>query len=61
MGNWRPAPRRVEQAVFAYNHGMSQITLVLPSALPVPEFAPDLVRALQAPALASLLSRTSAQ
>ena len=38
---------------------MSQITLVLPSALPVPEFAPDLVRALQAPALASLLSRTS--
>lgn len=47
--------------VFAYNHGMSQITLVLPSALPVPEFAPDLVRALQAPALASLLSRTSAQ
>jgi len=61
VGNWRPAPRRVEQAVFAYNHGMSQITLVLPSALPVPEFAPDLVRALQAPALASLLSRTSAQ
>lgn len=40
---------------------MSQITLVLPSALPVPEFAPDLVRALQAPALAALLSRTSAQ
>ncbi len=45
----------------AYNHGMSQITLVLPSALPVPEFAPDLVRALQAPALAALLSRTRAQ
>ncbi|WP_313176481.1 hypothetical protein [Massilia sp.] len=40
---------------------MSQITLVLPSALPVPEFAPDLVRALQAPALAALLSRTRAQ
>ena len=55
------APRCVEAAVFAYNHGMSQITLVLPSALPVPEFAPDLVRALQAPALASLLSRTGAQ
>ena len=55
------APRLVAPAVFAYNHGMSQITLVLPSALPVPEFAPDLVRALQAPALASLLSRTSAQ
>jgi hypothetical protein len=43
----------------AYNHGMSQITLVLPFALPIPEFAPDLVRALQAPALAALLSRTS--
>jgi hypothetical protein len=37
---------------------MSQITLVLPFALPIPEFAPDLVRALQAPALAALLSRT---
>ena len=43
----------------AYNHGMSQIILVLPFALPIPEFAPDLVRALQAPALAALLSRTS--
>jgi hypothetical protein len=44
----------------AYNHGMSQITLVLPFALPFPEFAPDLVRALGAstPALASLLTRT---
>lgn len=39
---------------------MSQITLVLPFALPPPELAPDLVRALQAPALALLLSRTSA-
>jgi hypothetical protein len=39
---------------------MPQITLVLPFALPVPEFAPDLVRALKAPALAMLLSRTSA-
>jgi len=38
---------------------MSQITLVLPFALPPPELAPDLVRALQAPALAALLSRTS--
>jgi hypothetical protein len=38
---------------------MSQITLVLPFALPIPEFAPDLVRALQAPALGALLSRTS--
>lgn len=46
-------------AHLAYNHGMSQITLVLPFALPIPEFAPDLVRALQAPALSALLSRTS--
>ncbi|QOL49039.1 hypothetical protein [Massilia litorea] len=38
---------------------MSQITLVLPFALPIPEFAPDLVGALQAPALSALLSRTS--
>ncbi len=40
---------------------MSQITLVLPFALPFPEFAPDLVRALGAstPALAALLTRTS--
>jgi hypothetical protein len=38
---------------------MAHISLVLPFALPVPEFAPDLVRALQAPALAALLSRTS--
>ncbi|MEN3274653.1 MAG: hypothetical protein V7631_443 [Massilia sp.] len=45
-----------------YNHGMAHITLVLPFALPVPEFAPDLVRALapDAPSLAALLSRTSA-
>jgi hypothetical protein len=42
-----------------YNHGMAHITLVLPFALPIPEFAPDLVRALDAPALAALLSRTS--
>jgi hypothetical protein len=38
---------------------MAHITLVLPFALPVPEFAPDLTRALQAPALAALLSKTS--
>ena len=44
-----------------YNHAMSQITLVLPFALPVPEFAPDLVRALQAPALAALLARSASQ
>jgi len=38
---------------------MAQSTLVLPFALPLPEFAPDLVRALDAPALAALLSRSS--
>jgi hypothetical protein len=38
---------------------MAQLTLVLPFALPAPEFATDLARALQAPALAALLSRTS--
>ena len=42
-----------------YNHAMAHITLVLPFALPAPEFAPDLTRALDTPALASLLSRTS--
>jgi hypothetical protein len=46
-------------AHLAYNTGMAHISLVLPFALPVPEFAPDLVRALQAPALATLLSRAS--
>jgi hypothetical protein len=38
---------------------MSQITIVLPFALPAPEFATELTRSLQAPALAALLSRTS--
>ncbi|WP_229425013.1 hypothetical protein [Massilia sp. Se16.2.3] len=38
---------------------MSQLTIVLPYALPVTEFAPDLVRALQAPALAALTSKTA--
>lgn len=38
---------------------MAHISLVLPFALPVPEFAPDLTRALQAPALAALSSRTA--
>jgi hypothetical protein len=38
---------------------MAHISLVLPFALPAPEFAPDLTRALQAPALAALLSRIS--
>jgi len=39
---------------------MTEITLVLPFALPPPELAPDLIRALNAPSLAALLSRTSA-
>jgi hypothetical protein len=43
----------------AYNTGMAHISLVLPFALPAPEFAPDLVRALHAPALATLLSKSS--
>jgi hypothetical protein len=38
---------------------MAHISLVLPFALPAPEFASDLIRALQAPALAALLSRTA--
>ncbi|MFT5645209.1 MAG: hypothetical protein ACI83P_002776, partial [Janthinobacterium sp.] len=42
-----------------YNRGMNQLTLVLPFALPAPELATDLLRAMQAPALAALLSRTS--
>ena len=42
-----------------YNRGMTQITLALPSALPPAPLAPDLIRTLQAPALATLLSRHS--
>jgi hypothetical protein len=38
---------------------MAQLSLVLPFALPAPEFAADLVRALEAPSLAALLSRAS--
>lgn len=38
---------------------MTQITLVLPYALPPAELAPDLVRALQMPALSTLLGRSS--
>ena len=45
----------------AYNTRMTEITLVLPFSLPPPELAPDLVRALNTPALAALLSRTSSQ
>jgi len=42
-----------------YNLGMTEITLALPYALPPPEMASDLLRALQMPALAALLSRNS--
>lgn len=45
----------------AYNRTMTELTLVLPFALPPPELALDLLRVLQAPALAALLSRTSRQ
>lgn len=38
---------------------MAQLTLVLPFALPASEFAADLTKALDAPGLAALLSRTS--
>lgn len=41
----------------AYNLGMTEISLVLPFALPPPELAADLIRALQTPAWAALLSR----
>lgn len=41
----------------AYNMRMAHISLVLPFALPAPEFASDLIRALDAPALAALLAR----
>lgn len=40
---------------------MTEITLALPFALPPAELLPDLQRALQAPALAALISRTSAR
>lgn len=38
---------------------MTQITIVLPYALPPAELAPDLVRAMNAPALAALLTRAT--
>ncbi len=44
-----------------YNAGMTQITLVLPYALPPAELAQDLVRALNTPALAALLSRAASR
>lgn len=42
-----------------YNLGMNQLTIVLPFALPMAELAKDLIRAMNAPALAALLSRTN--
>ena len=42
-----------------YNLGMTEITLALPYALPPPEMATDLLRALKMPALASLLTRNN--
>jgi hypothetical protein len=42
-----------------YNGGMTELTLVLPFALPPDELAADLVRALKAPNLAALLSRSA--
>jgi hypothetical protein len=42
-----------------YNLGMTEITLALPYALPPPEMATDLLRALKMPALASLLNRNN--
>jgi hypothetical protein len=42
-----------------YNSGMNELTIVLPFALPPPELVSDLLRAMQAPALAALVSRTS--
>jgi hypothetical protein len=44
---------------FGLQYCMAQLSLVLPFALPAPEFASDLVRALEAPSLAALLSRSS--
>lgn len=43
----------------AYNREMTQITLALPYAIPPAQLAPDLIRTLQAPSLATLLSRHS--
>lgn len=40
---------------------MTQISLVLPFALPPADIAPDLVKALQTPALASLLTRSASR
>lgn len=46
-------------ATMAYNLGMNQLTLAIPFALPHAALAGDLTKALQTPALAALISRTS--
>ncbi len=43
--------------IIPYNDEMSHLDILIPFALPPPEMAPDLVRALKMPALASLLSQ----
>src|SRR5689334_7528928 len=55
----RDNPDFLQPGHLTYNCRMVQLTLLLPFALPAPEFAPELIRSLQAPALATLLSRTS--
>jgi hypothetical protein len=42
-----------------YNVGMTELTLVLPFSLPPAELAADLVRALEAPHLAAVLTRSA--
>ncbi len=56
----RQAKNFSSHAAMPYNLGMTEITLVLPYALPPPEMARDLLRALQTPALAALLARHGA-
>lgn len=43
-----------------YNHGMSQLDILLPFGLPPPEFAKDLLQQCKTPSLALLLARAKA-
>lgn len=43
-----------------YNHGMSQLDILLPFGLPPPEFAKDLLQQCKTPAFALLLARAKA-
>lgn len=53
--------RNMNRSTFQFTpHFTPHLTLVLPFALPAPELAKDLLRAMQLPALAALLGRTSA-